>query len=201
MTLLRKTADNLAIILHPVFLFFYAYLGYWLFTTEISHGIRNFIIILVLTVAVPIGAVIILAGDIHLANREKRFLPLGVALMGYILAYYALDYSALPMGIFLMLLRAIIISTILILFLNIFLKVSMHANAYGIVMFILMLTWDRAEDNPFAKILIFLALILMLFVLWQRLASGSHKILEIILGLIVGASSAILSFLILLSSD
>jgi hypothetical protein len=192
MTLLRKIADTLAVILHPVFLFFNAFLGYWIFTSQVSNPITNFLEIFILTVAVPIAAVMLLAGDIHLHNRKKRFLPLAVALVAYIIAHRILDYDTLPPGLFPLLLPAIILSTILILVLTIYLKVSMHANAYGIVMFMLMILWYQAANNPLAKALIFLAFILMFLVLWQRLVSGAHKIMEIIIGLSIGVLSAAL---------
>jgi hypothetical protein len=197
-TLLRKIADALAVILHPVFLFFYAFLGYWIFTSEISHGMRSFFIVLVLTVAIPIAAVYFLAGDIHLSNRKSRFLPLGIALVGYIAALILLGKLGDLEELLRLLLQTVILSTVLILVLNTFLKVSMHANAYGITMFMLMLLWFQQNEHPLRKALIILAFILMLFVLWQRLASGAHKLGEVVLGLITGVISCITILLLYL---
>lgn len=179
----------LAVVFHPVFLFFYVFLGYWIYSFLHHHSMPGLGIAFLFTVVIPIAAVYFLAKDIHLRHRKKRFVPLTVALVGYVVAFLLLNFDKLPQ-VFYVLLLSIIVSTVLILFFNFFFKISMHANAYGIVMFICMIYWVQLGNFPELKLLIVLAFLLMFLVLWQRLNSRAHTWREIISGFAVGFISA-----------
>lgn len=88
MSALRKIADVLAVVFHPVFLFFYVVL---LVTDPLLNNYRIWIItILTGTVIIPI-IITSLTGDIYLTRKTGRQIPLILVCAVYILTFFILE--------------------------------------------------------------------------------------------------------------
>jgi hypothetical protein len=193
MKALRKIADVLAVVFHPVFLFFYAIL----FSTLI-FGLPGFdrekILLLatalVFTVLVPLAATYITTRDFHLPERKQRQIPLTVTIISYfctaliIYKLFGKEYE-LPL--------LIAVGLTGVLFLNMYLKISLHAFGYGIVFggIVASLNDISAISLPFL-ISIMVFSVLAGLILWQRIHSKSHTSGEVVLGFFVGMISVLL---------
>lgn len=192
--MLRKIADILAVIFHPVFmgtaillifaakkddLPFYSYL--------FSSGM-----ILLFSLIIPVAATYFLHKDIHLKQRKQRFLPLAVTLASHIALYFSVRqfYSEKLLMIGIVLLS---INLVVLLVFTLFIKASMHANAITIVLSLFALAYGIISAlEPVSPIFyVVLLLVLMLFgvIIWQRLVSRAHTVKELLAGFLSGLAT------------
>jgi hypothetical protein len=192
MKAMRKIADVLAVIFHPVFLFFY-----WvILPPEEPMKWRTQIVItaFLLTVILPIIFARFFSRDIFLKEQKTRWFPLLGAIVAYsimaLLAKYHWEEEDIYWGCLLVLFCLLLLCAG-----TLFLKVSFHAAGFGAVLNYLLLAFIFGLSLGLgfsAKDISIFALILLIIivVLWQRVQSKSHTAPEIITGLFIGLTAA-----------
>ena len=217
-----KLGGILAVVLHPVFLFFYCFLVVHFAVYNSSLGIHFFEvfgIIFGLTVLLPAGFSLLYAKDPFLKDRRKRPLTILFTLFCYATCFLWLRsflHEILAFGHWyeeanslLFLLGQLIVGMLIVFYINFWFKISMHANGVGfiitwmvlIAIFISVGSLDPdSEFNISLACLIIPGLISLLCVLllWQRVASKAHTIREVLYGLFFGFIITFLSCLLFL---
>jgi len=215
-----KLGGVLAIVLHPVFLFFYFVLFMQFTIASVAPDPHFWIIILialVLTVLLPLLFTLLFTKDPFLNNRKKRSLPL-IFTLGCLYGCYVLFcqfiiprssedsylYSGMVLNIYLKILVFQIIGLIFLLIINLSYKISLHAYGIGFIMAVVFMhffqggilyvmsphyMWSIWERILPIYSQIFFGIVILFFmgvVLWQRAASGSHKVMEVFWGFVFG---------------
>ena len=132
--MLKKTAFTFSVIFHPVFLFFYIILILFLKSNTFLSSIYQLRTLLLLsyiilnTIVIPIILIYIFRRDLLLKKQEDRTLPFFVVIITYVFVYIFLKKFELP-EVLLELTIALVVSLLLLSFLNRFQKISLHAMA------------------------------------------------------------------------
>jgi hypothetical protein len=188
---LRRLADGLAVVMHPGFLFFYAFL--------LLHPYRqlpNLAFVLSIIIGTTIVFPVILSlffarGDLFMKDVRKRPLPLLITCAGF-----GLTAFLLPLDKFSPFYSRYLFSLIAGIFISFLLsfryKISLHGGGLG--SFVVAMGWGLfggAETGMFsfleASLLYGLIVLLSLIVCVQRVVSGSHHGTQVIAGFVSGA--------------
>lgn len=189
--MLRKFADILAVLFHPVFMGTAVLLVFLASISDLTTAVylKAIGLILLFTLVVPVAATYFLHKDIHLQYRKQRFLPLLATLASHMALYFFLkpDFSEnLPMiGVVLL-----SINLVVLLLFTTFIKASMHANAIAIVLCLFALAYGiigaLEPVPPLFYIIATIASILFGIVIWQRVVSKAHTVAELVAGFFSG---------------
>lgn len=201
----------LSIIFHPIFLFYYCFLFIHISFASNRFGIFSLLILLVIfiiTVLLPAVYTLVYAKDIYLTNRRKRPKTILFTLLCYGICFILFNIIDLkdiyfngtqdyydPGNVIRIYLRLyfIMMTELLILALISYkFKISLHASGIGFFLalsFMYGLPWEMWHRILPGNIFNFTGLFILLccaLLLWERIASGSHRIIEVISGLTLG---------------
>jgi len=186
--MLNSTGKILAILFHPVFLFFYLIIGLALADNSLSSQWFQIIgIVFLVTVLIPVSFTWYTQKDLFLQNRRQRLLPLFFGSFCYLAAAWFLRNYGLPGFIFPFLI-AIAVSSILLALISIKWKISMHANGMGCMAGLIIYYMPH---NPASLELSALLVLIMLIVLSQRVLSKAHTIGQVVAGFLLGVTITI----------
>ena len=201
---LRKLADVLAILFHPVFLGTAVLLVFATQEYDLPTNGSTFLLICAsiffFTLIIPVAATYLINKDIHLQHREQRYWPLLITFVSHLALYLLLQnihmQPLLTIGVTLLTLNVVVL-----LAFTSFVKASMHANAIIIVtvIYIVLSIVKFSPEPPPLQFYLILCFFLILFslVIWQRLISNAHTVKELIAGFISGLVSIIVTLIYL----
>lgn len=190
-----KFANVLAIVLHPLFLFFY---GYLIIALGEYKEIKSDAFLLMglgflLAVLIPIVSSYFLTKDLFLKERHKRYLPLLITLVSYGLLLFLQEILSSENTIGILRLYTIIgaVNVLFLLLITLKYKISLHSNAFGIwtaLLFVFLSVAFAFEVESLALyyVVSFVLLTAFSLVIWQRFVSGAHSWLQIISGYMLG---------------
>ena len=173
-----------------------------------THLFEIILIVLIFTILLPILFTILYSKDLFLRNENKRPLVLLVTVLCYSISFFLLrnilhtsptfENLHTPLHNLLLFLAVLIIGTIFVLYVTFWFKISLHANGIG---FILALISFLVLDPEIAISIRLLALGITIIpcglLLWQRVASHSHSLREVVYGLCFGFTISFMTFLLL----
>jgi membrane-associated phospholipid phosphatase len=130
-------------------------------------------------------------------NREERIVPFLFTGLVYLGVTYLMLYTLKMNAIIVMLMAGITLTVILVSFVTLFWKISAHAAAIsGVIVLLFFLNQEYAEGQFYNFIL---GLIIVAGILCSaRLYLNSHSPLQVMGGTLLGISTAVFSFYILL---
>ncbi len=210
----------LAIVLHPVFMFFYCFL-FLVFSEKALSNLREGNdfwkmsgIIFFLTVLLPGLFPVFYARDAFLFNRQKRPLTLfftlvcyGLCLLWILMSFTNISslsqnqsqvINLLNSRILIKLLIYLIVGLFALGIISFWYKISLHANGVGFLLalpFMPGLPWMVwiINFNHFLSLSAILVVLLCCgILLWQRISSGAHTLLEVVSGFAAGFGITIL---------
>lgn len=189
-----KTGNIIAKIFHPVFLFLYLLLIYYvIYRNRISLPL--FLLSLVFTIALPIAFIYFTTDDIYLNDRKKRPIPLLATAALYFAFYWVSGFFDIPYFLNLYLL-SLSIGLFFLFLINFKFKISLHGSGIGSFLpFVIFLASQSGFSAQF-WVLSGFSLLAAYLVLRQRLISNSHTFSEVICGFLLGfvISFAVLFF-------
>ena len=183
MSIIIRAGKVLAIVFHPVFLFFYLVI---VLVAVDKHCSENWVVLILtaflFTVLAPIIFTLFNQKNLFLPNKKQRFFPLLFGSVCYFFTLWLLQGFYLPdyLGFFLI---SIALSSFILSFISLFWKISMHANGLGSVSGLI---FSQMQSNIFYYSLIALWALFVLIILTQRIVSKSHTIIEVIAGFVMG---------------
>lgn len=191
----EKPGNIIAKIFHPVFLFFYLLILYFLLNTEEQTDLNwlLFVAAIVFTILLPVAFIYFTTDDIYLNDRKKRALPLFVTASLYFTFYWVSGFFSIPYLLKLYLL-SLSIGLFFLFLINFKFKISLHGSGIGSFLpFFIFLAFQYGSGPQF-WVLSGFSLFVTYLVLRQRLISNSHSIAEVASGFLLGliTSSAIL---------
>ena len=200
--MLKFLAKTISVVLHPLFLSFYATLlavllmPYQFAGINIEGGVKIYLLVFINTIFLPLIFLFLLKkldfiNSFYLRTNKERIIPfIGVSVF-YTWAFISVKNTDLPPIIYQILLGATI-SLYTLFFINMFVKASMHSTGMGAFL-ILML--HLLLVSPFNILLLFCLCVLCIGLLGSaRLYLGEHKPFDIYFGYIIGMISQIIAF-------
>lgn len=197
-----KIGGVLAVVLHPCFLFFYLFLGFYIIREGFTGGQKfwiEFVIVLSFSVLLPAFFPILYAKDAFLKDRKKRPYSLLFTLISYIICFILINKLNTAVDIYesnwndLMiyydtLLTLLILGLGLLFAVSFWFKISLHANGIGFLWAVLLKIDSQAgiAQHGFFILIQLLVFLCSCILLWQRVASGSHTRREVVAGLLSG---------------
>lgn len=124
--------------------------------------------------------------NIALSEREQRLRPLAISLVGAMLGTWILLDRGAPVPIILLGIT-LISELVIIIFITIFWKISLHALAYSSAVTLLSYLYDNN------------AIVLYIFLIpigWSRTYRKRHSLLQVIAGSLVGIITALAVFML-----
>lgn len=197
--LLRTLANIISYVFHPLFVpiyitwflieihpYLFAGMNAWERFTDLMQVAIN-------CTFLPLVAVLLLRGlkfidSIHLHSQKDRIIPYVISMIFYFWNWYAFKNTRSPSEV-VELSLSIFIASIVGFIANIYLKVSMHAIAMGVLVVFI---GDLAlEDSSYLVVYLVLAVIIAGLVCSSRLIVSDHSTKEVYVGLLLGGVSVI----------
>lgn len=135
-----------------------------------------------------------LISSMHLENREERNIPFIFTIIFYYGAYYMLKNNGIP-AIYLILLLVSTLMVILMFFINLKFKISIHSMSVGALNGLLIGVAYRFQLD--LSLMIISSILISGLVAYARLAMGAHRQSEIYSGFSIGFFGMILLFFFL----
>jgi hypothetical protein len=179
-----NTGNLIAKIFHPVFLFLYLLLIYYVIYGN-GISLPLFLLSLLFTIALPIAFIYFTTDDIYLNDRKKRVLPLLITVSLYFVFYWVSGFFSIPYFLKLYLL-SLSIGLFFLILINFNFKISLHGSGIGSFLpFVIFLAFQSGFGLQFWLLSGF-SLFAAYLVLRQRLISNSHTLAEVISGFLLG---------------
>ena len=202
---------GLSIIFHPILLFYYSFLIIHISFAANRSGISSLLILIVvfiITVLLPAAYTLVFAKDIYLSNRRKRPKTILFTLFCYGICFMLFniidlkdiyfngnqDYydSGNVIRIYLKIYFIMMAELLILALISYKFKISLHAGGIGFFLALSFMhglpweMWHRVLPGNIFYITGIIILLCCALLLWERIASGSHRIIEVITGLSLG---------------
>ena len=180
---IESVANFFAKLLHPVLLFGYVFFAYaaLAYPKGILNLYRELLYTLIFTIFFPILSVWLSSKDLYINASKPRRIPLFFTAMSYTACMLLLILPQinpyLKMYIWVM-----SVGLWMIFGINFFYKISLHST--GITAFLFFSYWIlKSYQYPYTNLIVGKLVIVCSFVLWQRINSKSHTVIEVASGI------------------